>query len=112
MIVTGRHGQVARSLVELTGSGQFEVVVLGRPELDLATPQQSIISAIEAAEPDVIVSAAAYTHVDQAETDSDQAFAVNAAGPQALARAARELQVPLIHLSTDYVFDGAKASPY
>ena len=60
----------------------------------------------------MIVSAAAYTQVDQAETDADQAFAVNAAGPQGLARAARELQVPLIHLSTDYVFDGFKGSPY
>jgi dTDP-4-dehydrorhamnose reductase len=112
MIVTGRHGQVVRSLVERAAGTQFDIVPLGRPGIDFAGPAASVVSAVERARPDVIVSAAAYTQVDQAETDADQAFAVNAAGPQALARAARELQVPLIHLSTDYVFDGFKGSPY
>jgi dTDP-4-dehydrorhamnose reductase len=111
MIVTGREGQVVRSLAE-RASGTVHVVPLGRPELDLAGPAEAIVGAIIAAQPDVIVSAAAYTQVDKAERERDLAFAINESGPKAIARAARELGVPLIHLSTDYVFDGAKSSPY
>jgi dTDP-4-dehydrorhamnose reductase len=88
------------------------VVPLGRPKLDLTGPADQIAAAVESARPDVILSAAAYTQVDKAEGEGDLAFAVNEAGPRALARAARELAVPLIHLSTDYVFDGTKGSPY
>lgn len=112
LVVTGREGQVARSLVERASTTAVEVIALGRPELDLAGPADAIIAAIESVRPDGIVSAAAYTHVDKAESERDLAFAVNEAGPRALARAAKLLGVPLIHLSTDYVFDGAKATPY
>jgi dTDP-4-dehydrorhamnose reductase len=110
--VTGREGQVARSLAERAAGSDVEIVSIGRPELDLAGPEEAIIDALEAAEPDVIVSAAAYTQVDKAESEPELALAVNEAGPRAVARAARELGVPLVHLSTDYVFDGAKAAPY
>jgi dTDP-4-dehydrorhamnose reductase len=112
MVVTGRQGQVLSSLLERGSSSAFEIEPLGRPELDLAGPADSIISAIKSAKPDVVVSAAAYTHVDGAESEPDLAFAVNERGARAVAMAARELAVPLIHLSTDYVFDGTKASPY
>src|SRR5438270_1274841 len=112
MVVTGREGQVARSLVERSGGTPFEVVPVGRPELDLSGPTAAIVSAIKAAGPDVIVSAAAYTQVDRAESEPDLAFAINERGARALAIAARELGVPLLHLSTDYVFDGSKSSPY
>lgn len=112
LVVTGREGQVARSLVERGSAREVEIVCLGRPEIDLAGPADAIIDAIKGAAPDVIVSAAAYTQVDKAEGDPDLAFAVNAEGPRAIARAASELGVPLIHLSTDYVFDGTKATPY
>lgn len=112
LVVTGREGQVARSLVERASTTAVEAIALGRPELDLAGPADAIIAAIESVRPDGIVSAAAYTHVDKAESERDLAFAVNEAGPRALARAAKLLGVPLIHLSTDYVFDGAKATPY
>lgn len=112
MVVTGREGQVVRSLVERAAGKEIEVVCLGRPELDLAAPPARIQSAVEAAKPDILVSAAAYTQVDKAEAEPELVFAVNRDGPHALAVAARGLEIPLIHLSTDYVFDGAKPSPY
>ena len=107
--VTGKDGQVARALVERGGA---EVVTVGRPELDLAGPAEKVVEVIEAVWPDVIVSAAAYTQVDKAETERELAFAVNESGARAVAQAAQRLGVPLIHLSTDYVFDGSKDSPY
>lgn len=112
MVVTGRCGQIVGALRERATASPFEVVALGRPELDLSFPAEKIISAVEAADPDVIISVAAYTQVDKAESERELAFAINAAGPKALAKAARGLGVPLIHLSTDYVFDGSKNSPY
>lgn len=112
IVVTGREGQVVRSLIERSSGGEFEIVPLGRPDLDLAGPADATVAAIRQANPDVVVSAAAYTQVDKAESERDLAFAVNERGPRAVAQAARELGVPLIHLSTDYVFDGLKASPY
>jgi dTDP-4-dehydrorhamnose reductase len=112
IVVTGREGQVARALIEHGADEGHDVVPLGRPELDLAGDAQAIFAAIAASRPQVIVSAAAYTAVDKAELEPEQAFAVNAAGAGAVAAAARRLGVPLVHLSTDYVFDGAKSSPY
>ncbi|MDQ3144938.1 MAG: dTDP-4-dehydrorhamnose reductase [Pseudomonadota bacterium] len=110
--VTGKDGQVVRSLIERGALEGHEIVPLGRPELDLAGDADAIVAAIEAVRPDAIVSAAAYTAVDKAETERGLAFAVNEAGAAAVASAAHRLGVPLIHLSTDYVFDGAKRAPY
>jgi len=112
VLVTGREGQVARSLKERGLEAGHEVVTLGRPILDLAGSPQSIVAAILAERPEAIISAAAYTAVDLAESEPELAFAINAKGPAAIAQAARALSVPLIHLSTDYVFDGSKPSPY
>jgi dTDP-4-dehydrorhamnose reductase len=112
ILVTGREGQVARSLVERASGRGFEIVTLGRPQLDLAGPADAIIAAMEATQPDTIVSAAAYTLVENAESEPELAFSVNERGAAAIARAASRLGVPLIHLSTDYVFDGTKAEPY
>ncbi len=112
ILVTGREGQVARSLAERASLSGHDVVALGRPDLDLAGEPEAIIASIKAADPDVIVSAAAYTAVDAAEREQELAFAVNERGAGAVARAASILAVPLIHLSTDYVFDGEKSSPY
>jgi dTDP-4-dehydrorhamnose reductase len=111
VVISGREGQLVRSLIE-RASGDAQVVALGRPELDLAGSADRIVDAIQAAQPDLVISAAAYTQVDRAESERELAFAVNAEGPRAMAVAARKCGVPLIHLSTDYVFDGAKASPY
>jgi len=111
MVVTGRHGQVVRALLE-GAPPDVDIIALGRPELDLAGEPDLIVRAIENAAPDVVVSAAAYTQVDKAETEPDLAFAVNERGVRAVALAARQRGAPLIHLSTDYVFDGLKPSPY
>jgi dTDP-4-dehydrorhamnose reductase len=112
VVVTGRQGQVVCSLAERTAGTDIEIVALGRPELDLAGPSGEIVAAISNAKPDIVVSAAAYTHVDKAETERELAFSVNEQGARVVARAAREAGVPLIHLSTDYVFDGGKPAPY
>ncbi len=106
ILVTGREGQVARSLAERAASlPSVELIVAGRPELDLARPE-TVREAIVSARPDIVVSAAAYTAVDQAEDAPDVADAINAAGAGAVAAAAAEIGAPVIHLSTDYVFDG------
>ncbi|WP_292090156.1 NAD(P)-dependent oxidoreductase, partial [Mesorhizobium sp.] len=84
---------------------------VGRPALDLARPE-TVFAALAEARPDIVVSAAAYTNVDQAEDEKELAFAVNATGAGKVAEAAAGLGVPVIHLSTDYVFDGAKDSAY
>ena len=112
ILVTGREGQVARSLIECGSRAGHDIVPLGRPELDLTNESGAIIAAIEGQRPDVVVSAAAYTAVDKAESEPDRVFATNERGAGAGARAARLLDVPLVHLSTDYVFDGSQASPY
>lgn len=112
IVVTGREGQVVRSLIERGASGKATIIPLGRPELDLCGPADAIARVIKTAKPDVLVSAAAYTQVDKAESERDLVFAVNERGPRAIAAAARDLGVPLIHLSTDYVFDGARGRPY
>lgn len=112
ILVTGREGQVARSLIERGPREGHEIVPIARPQIDLTDESGAIATAIEKEHPDVIVSTAAYTGVDKAENEPDLAFAINERGAGAVARAARLLQVPLVHLSTDYVFDGSKASPY
>jgi len=110
LVVTGLSGQVTTALQQ-SAPDTVEIAAIGRPALDLARPA-SIYPALAAADPDVILSAAAYTAVDKAESEPELAFAVNADGAGAVAEAARRLGVPLIHLSTDYVFDGAKPAPY
>ena len=111
LAVTGANGQVATALGELAPARGVELVAVHRPDLDLARPD-TVLAALRAAEPDVVVSAAAFTAVDRAESESELAFAVNAAGAGAVAAAAAELAVPVIHLSSDYVFDGTLSRPY
>jgi dTDP-4-dehydrorhamnose reductase len=111
LAVTGCAGQVASALLEAGPRHGVNVLAVGRPNLDLADPG-SIAPALAAARPDIIVSAAAYTQVDRAESEPDAAFAANAAGASAVAAAAAALGVPVIHLSTDYVFDGGQSRPY
>lgn len=112
VLVTGRDGQVAQSLKH-QGANQtsWEFQFAARPELDLAN-ESLIRSAVKSARPDVVVNAAAYTAVDAAEDDRETAHQVNAVAPGILARECAELGIPLIQLSTDYVFDGTKQSPY
>ncbi|MCZ7854078.1 dTDP-4-dehydrorhamnose reductase [Agrobacterium salinitolerans] len=110
LAVTGKNGQVVSALLALA-SAELEIVALGRPELDLAQPE-TVLKALRQVKPDAVVSAAAYTAVDKAESEPDIAFAVNRDGARAVAQAASDLGIPLIHLSTDYVFDGAKDTAY
>lgn len=110
ILVAGRSGQLAQSLAAL-GSADFEFVAVGRPEFDLADPV-GIGAAIGRLGPFAVVNAAAYTAVDKAETDEAAAFAVNSEGAGALAAAAVAHGVPIVHISTDYVFSGNKGSPY
>ena len=117
IVVTGGPGQLVLSLIErgaARDSGdRVEVIAVGPPELDLSVPDDDRIYAALAAErPDVIVNAAAHTAVDKAESERDLAFAINAEGAGAVARAAARLGVPLVHVSTDYVFSGDKPAPY
>src|SRR6202161_2524505 len=108
--VTGSTGQVANTLIE-RDEGKVEIVALGRPALDL-TDRAAVVAGLEAARPDVVVNAAAYTAVDKAEAEEALALRVNGEGAGHVAEAAKRLGVPLLHLSTDYVFDGALDRPY
>lgn len=110
ILITGRNGQLAQALQQrLAGLGQ--VHVLGREQLDLAEPER-IRQVVRELSPNLLVNAAAYTAVDQAENEPALAFAINATAPGVLAEEAARLGVPLLHYSTDYVFDGSKATPY
>ena len=110
ILISGQHGQVSRELQKRLGA-LGELVVLGRDQLDLAQPEQ-IRQQVRRVRPDLIINAAAYTAVDKAESESRTAFAVNAEAPGILAEEALALGIPLIHYSTDYVFDGRKNAPY
>lgn len=115
--VTGGPGQLVLSMRERGPDMMHDVVAIGPPGLDLAIgDDEAVFAALSAsfdgAGPDAIVNAAAHTAVDRAETESELAFAINAHGAGSVARAAARLKVPLVHISTDYVFSGDKVEPY
>ncbi|WP_458373247.1 dTDP-4-dehydrorhamnose reductase [Pseudomonas laurylsulfatiphila] len=110
VLINGRHGQVSHELQRRLGV-LGELIVLGREQLDLAQPDQ-IRRQVQNLRPDLIINAAAHTAVDLAESEPQAAFAINAIAPGILAEEALALDIPLIHYSTDYVFDGLKAGPY
>ncbi|MGW8464180.1 dTDP-4-dehydrorhamnose reductase [Pseudomonas sp. CLCA07] len=110
ILISGQNGQVSRELQRRLGD-VGELIVLGRDQLDLAQPEQ-IRRQVQRVCPDLIINAAAHTAVDQAESEPALAFAINATGPGVLAEEALALGIPLIHYSTDYVFDGSKTAPY
>ncbi|MBB3611596.1 dTDP-4-dehydrorhamnose reductase [Rhizobium sp. BK602] len=110
ILVTGANGQVGFELQRaLAPLGTIDAVT--RAEMDLAS-EASILAVLRERKPDIIVNPAAYTAVDRAESEKDQAMAVNAAAPGVLARWAADHGALLVHYSTDYVFDGSKADPY
>ncbi len=109
--VVGHHGMLAQSLMPGLQQAGFTAVSQGRPVLDI-TQLENTRRTLSAFQPDIVINAAAYTAVDQAESEQDQAFAVNRDGTQHLADTCREMSVPLIHISTDYVFDGTAQIPY
>lgn len=107
VLVLGSTGQVGRHLRDLLPNATF----WGRDAADFADPTE-LEERVRRLSPTAIVNAAAYTAVDRAETEPQLAWRVNAEGPATLARAARSLDVPLVHISTDYVFDGEQTQPY
>jgi dTDP-4-dehydrorhamnose reductase len=111
ILITGATGQLGRALAAEARVRQLEFLAVSRPEFDLASPA-TIDACFARARPDLVINAAAYTAVDAAETDRDAAQAGNQTGPEHLARLCAAHDVPLIHISTDYVFDGAKGAPY
>lgn len=111
IVVTGRNGQVVRSLVERAAGTDIDIIPIGRPVLDLASPA-TIETALTSLAADVMVSAAAYTDVNRAEAESELADRINGQAPGLLAARAKALGIPIIQLSTDYVFDGTKREPY
>ena len=111
IVVTGKEGQVDTSLQERGDREGLTVIRLGLPEIDLSRAE-SLAGPVEAARPDVIISSAAYTAVDKAESEADLAQRINGDGPGELARIAARLGVPILHLSTDYVFGGDKDGVY
>jgi len=112
ILVTGRDGQLARSLAERAAeSPDLSLETVGRPGLDLERPE-SIAAAIAAAAPDVVVNAAAYTAVDQAEDEPERAFRINGEAAGEVAAAARRAGARIIQVSTDYVFDGSADGAY
>ena len=112
ILVTGTKGQVVTSLVEAAAiMDDIELVTVGRPDFDLTDPS-SVRQVILAVKPEIVVSAAAYTAVDRAEDERNLAYAINVTGAAAVAEAAAVLRVPIIHLSTDYVFSGTDPYPY
>src|SRR3989304_9978589 len=108
--LTGRNGQLGWEL-ERALAPLGELVAFDRAGLDLADPAR-IAAVVRELKPGIIVNAAAYTAVDRAESEPEAAFAINAHAPGVLAEEAKRLGALLIHYSTDYVYDGAKAAPY
>ncbi|MGA2127120.1 MAG: dTDP-4-dehydrorhamnose reductase [Xanthobacteraceae bacterium] len=111
ILVLGADSQIARELAARAAGVGIPVSAVGRPLVDVADGV-AVRSAIALAAPALVVNTAAYTHVDRAETDVDEAFRANATGPDIVARSCGEAGVPLVHLSTDYVFDGRKPTAY
>lgn len=110
VLITGAAGQVGSELVKLAPVG-FEVVGYKSNELDITNAQQVQQIVAEQA-PAIIINAAAYTAVDKAESEAERAYAVNETGVNNLAQAALALNIPVFHISTDYVFDGTATEPY
>jgi len=113
ILLTGGGGQVGREFPVCDDNvrGKFEILSLSRQQLDI-TQKDRIISAIDSLDPTVVVNAAAYTAVDKAEEESEQAFAINRDGAGNLAEVCARKNIPLVHISTDYVFDGKKEGEY
>ena len=110
ILLTGRDGQVGFALHKKLAS-LGEVIATNRDMLDLSDPQ-AIRTFIDQKKPDIIINPAAYTKVDQAQNEPELASQINAVAPQVLTDKALELDIPIIHFSTDYVFDGLKHEPY
>jgi dTDP-4-dehydrorhamnose reductase len=111
LLVLGAGGQVGRELCRREWPAGYRLAAFDRGDVDI-TLEESIAAAMHRERPDIVINAAAYTAVDRAENEPDAAWTANCTGPAQLAAACRGAAIPLIHISTDYVFDGSKAGPY
>lgn len=111
ILITGAKGQVGAELMREAVARGHDVVGYHSAELDITDAKQ-VLKALEAFQPQAVINAAAYTAVDKAEDEPDKAFAVNAQGVGHLAEACQQFDIPLLHISTDYVFDGKKSEAY
>lgn len=111
ILVTGRGGQLATGLEAALPAQGFEAIVVGQPEFEFDVPE-TVVAAFDAARPEAVVNCAAWTAVDAAEDNETAAFRANAVGPALIAAHCAALGIPLIQVSTDYVFDGRKGAPY
>lgn len=111
VLVTGAGGQLGQSIQAIAPEFDIEVIAIARQELDI-TSAASVDEVFEHRAPDLVINTAAFTAVDKAETELTAAAAINEQGPANLALACKRLEIPLIHISTDYVFDGESQSPY
>ncbi len=112
ILAAGWHGQIARAFMQMApGRSDISAFAIGRPGLDICDPR-SIERALGDIEPDVLINLAGYTDVDGAESEPELAFALNSVGARLLAEAAARRHVPIVHISTCYVFDGHKPAAY
>ncbi len=111
ILVTGSKGQLGRELTRQSKDFGFEVLAADLPELDI-TDLIQVEDMVEKSQASLVINAAAYTNVDRAETEQELAFAVNTTGPANLAVSCAKVDIPLIQISTDFVFDGKKGTPY
>lgn len=111
ILITGSKGQLGWELVRQSKDFGFEVLAVDLPELDITDPFQ-VENMVAKSQASVVINAAAYTNVDRAETEQELAFAVNTDGPANLAGSCAKADIPLIQISTDFVFDGKKGAPY
>lgn len=111
VVITGAEGQLGRCLQDRFSGTTHQVFPLSRQDLDITDPE-AVMERLAVLEPDVIINAAAYTAVDKAESDSESAWMVNAKAVENLAAAANAAAASLVHVSTDYVFDGDSSKPY
>ena len=110
ILVTGGNGQLGRELLDVATAAGHAVVATAREACDIADPV-AVARAIDGSAPDIVVNCAAWTRVDAAEDDADAAYLANAIGPRVLAAACARRDVLLVHVSTDYVFDGTATAP-
>jgi dTDP-4-dehydrorhamnose reductase len=111
VLIIGQSGQLATDLVRVASEEDKDAVALGRPQCDL-TDSASLLRLLDRVMPCAVINAAAYTQVDQAESEPELAMQVNALGPEMLAQICARQRIPLIHVSTDQVFDGKKQGAY
>lgn len=111
ILVTGSTGQVGHEFTLLAQNSQHDILCFDRQRLDITDAAQ-VNEVMHREQPQLVINCAAYTAVDKAESETDQAFAINATGPEYLAKACRDINAALIHISTDYVFAGDTLSPY